>query len=54
MSAERAILIGVALGLFLAAIPLVYWASGKYPPASRWLVIYVGAMAASTAALRAI
>jgi hypothetical protein len=44
----------IAAGLFLAAIPLVYWVSGKYPPASRWLLVYVGAMAVSTVALRAV
>ena len=34
----------VALGLMVAAIPLTYWASDRFPPAWRWLMAYVGLM----------
>ena len=34
----------VALGLMVVAIPLIYWASGRFPPAWRWLMAYVGLM----------
>jgi hypothetical protein len=34
----------IAMGSFVVAIPLLYWASGRYPPAWRWLCAYVGAM----------
>jgi hypothetical protein len=39
----------IAMGSFVLAIPLLYWASGRFPPAWRWLWAYVGAM--SVAAL---
>ena len=41
----RAVLIlGISMGSFVLAIPLLYWASGRYPPAWRWLCVYLGAM----------
>ena len=41
----------VALGLMVVAIPLIYWASGRFPPAWRWLMAYVGLMGLAASVL---
>lgn len=41
----------VALGLMVVAIPLIYLASGKIPPAWRWLMAYIGLMGLAVSVL---
>ncbi len=41
----------VLLLLLLLAIPGLYWAAAKYPPAWQWLLAYVGMMSLAAAAL---
>ena len=42
----------VALAMMVVAIPVIYWASNKFPPAWRWLMAYVGLMALAASVLR--
>ena len=42
----------VALALVVIVIPVVYCASGKFPPAWRWLIAYVGLMGFAAFVLR--
>ena len=42
----------VVLGLMVVAIPILYWASSKFPPAWRWLMAYLGLMGLAASVLR--
>ena len=44
----------IEIGVYLLAIPVLYWAMGKYSPAWRWLWVYLGIMTAGVIALRVV